>query len=126
MYCPAILCIGAWPFAGAGRDSASETDFRAFEFRPALYRFRAISTHSIPFTAYWDAVIVNGEIILVDGRSATFAVEVNEWRNAVAAAVFLINHCVMGGIQQELVHVCFRQELFHGVPVIKKPEGIMP
>lgn len=32
----------------------------------------------------------------------------------------------MGGIQQEFVHVCFRQELLHGVPVIKEAEGIMP
>lgn len=111
---------------GAGKDFASETYFRAFEFRPALYGFRAVPTHSIPFTAYRDAIIVDGEIILVDGRSVAFAVEVNEWRNAVVAAVFIINHGIMGGIQQELVHVCFQRELFHGVPVKKEPEGIAP
>ena len=126
MYSPAVLCIGAWPFAGAGGFSASETDFRAFEFRPALYGFRAVPAHGMPFMAYRDAVIVDGEIILVDGRPAALAVEVNEGSNAVAAAVFVISHGVMGGIQQELLHICFRQELFHGVPVIEESEGIMP
>ena len=32
----------------------------------------------------------------------------------------------MGGIQQEFVYIGLRQELFHGVEVIKEAEGIMP
>ena len=80
----------------------------------------------MPFTAYGDAVIVDGEIVLIDGRPAALAVEVNEWCNAVIAAVFIISHGVMCGIQQKFIYISLRQELHHRVPVIKEAEGIMP
>ena len=42
------------------------------------------------------------------------------------AAVFVVRHCIMGGIQQELCNNGFRQKRFHGKPVIKETDGIMP
>lgn len=57
---------------------------------------------------------------------AAFTVETDEWRNVVIAAVFIISHGVMGGIRKKFVYIRLRQELLHGVPVIEKPEGIMP
>ena len=126
MYCPAIFRIGAGIFTGAGRFSACEADLGTFEFRPALYGLGAVPAHGMPSAAYGDAVIVDGEIILVDGRSATFTVKIDERRDAIAAAVFVIRHGIMGRIQQEFVNICLGKELFHGVPVVKEPEGIMP
>lgn len=126
MYSPAVFCIGTWIFTGAAGAAARKADLRAFEFSPAFYGFGAVPAHGMPFTAYGDPIIVDGEIVLIDGRPAALAVKVNERCNAVITAVFIISHGVMGGIQKEFVHVCFRQELFHGVPVIKEAEGIMP
>lgn len=45
---------------------------------------------------------------------------------AIPAAVFVVRHCIMGGIQQELGNNSFRQKLFHGIPVIKETDRIMP
>lgn len=125
MYSPAVFCIGAGIFTGAVGASASKADFRAFEFCPAFYGFGTVPAHGMPFAAYGYAVIVDGEIILIDGRPAAFAIKVNEWRNGVSAAVFIISHGVMGGIQQKFVNISLRQELLHGEPVIKEAEGIM-
>ena len=126
MYSPAIFCIGTWIFTDAVGASSHEADFRAFEFRPALYGFGAVPAHGMPVAAYGDAVIVDGEIILIDGRPAAFTVEVNKWRNAVITAVFIISHGIMGGIQKKFVYIRLREELLQGVPVIEEPEGIMP
>ena len=125
MHCPAVFCIGTRVFTGAVRASAGKTDFETFEFCPAFYMFRAIPAHGMPFPAYGDAVIIDGKIIFIDGRPAAFAIKVDERRYAVIAAVFIISHGVLGGSQQELAHVCLRQKLLHGVPVIKEPKGIM-
>ena len=78
------------------------------------------------FPAYGDAVPVDGEIIFVDGRPAAFTIEVDERSDAAGAAVLVISHGVMGGIEQELFHISFRQELFHGEPVVKEAERIVP
>ncbi len=126
MYCPAVFCIGTWIFTGAAWASARKADFRALEFCPAFYGFGAVPAHSMPFTAYGDTVIAYGEIVLIDGRPAALAVEVNEWCNAVIAAEFIISHGIMGGIQQKFIYISLRQELHHRVPVIKEAEGIMP
>lgn len=125
MYCPAIFCIGAWVFTSAVWGSTGKADLRAFEFRSAFYGFGAVPAHGMPLPAYRDTVIADGEIVLIDRGPAAFAVKVDEWLNSVFAAVFVISHGVMGGIQQKFVHVCFRQKLFHGIPVIKEAEGIM-
>ena len=125
MYSPAVFCIGTRIFTGAVGASTSKADFRAFEFSPALNGFGAVPAHGMPFAAYGYAVIVDGEIILIDGRPAAFAIKVNGWRNGVSAAVIIISHGVMGGIQQKFANISLRQELLHGEPVIKEAEGIM-
>ena len=102
MYSPAIFCIGTWIFTDAVGASSHEADFRAFEFRPALYGFGAVPAHGMPVAAYGDAVIVDGEIILIDGRPAAFTVEVNKWRNAVITAVFIISHGIMAESRRSL------------------------
>ena len=94
--------------------------------RSALYEFGAVPAHGMPFPAYRDTVIVDGEIVLIDRWPAAFAVKVDEWSNFVFATVFVISHGIMGGIQQKFVHIRLRQELLHGIPVIKEAEGIMP
>ena len=73
MHCPAVFCIGTGIFTGTVRASAGKTDFRAFEFCSALYGFGVIPAHGMPFPAYRDAVIVDGEIAFIDRRPAAFA-----------------------------------------------------
>lgn len=126
MYCPAIFCIGTWIFTGAVWASARKADFRAFEFCPAFYGVGAVSAHGMPFTAYGDAVIVDSEIVLIDGRPAALAIEVNEWCNAVITAVFIISHGAMGGIRIVFTQLFQNTVLVGGMspPFLKKVGGI--
>ena len=78
------------------------------------------------FATYRYAVMVDGKIIFIDRRPSSVSIQVNKRNDAMIAAVFVVRHCIMGGIQQELCNNGFRQKRFHGKPVIKETDGIMP
>ena len=111
--------------AGACDLPVGKTDLRAFELLPSLGRFCAVLAHGVPFPTYRHAA-VDGKVIFVNGRLSPVGIEGNERDNAVVAAVFIVRHCIMCGVQKELCYVCFRQELFHGIPVVKETNGVMP
>ena len=126
MYGSAVFCTRAWIFTGTVRFPAGKADLGAFKFCSALYGFRAVPAHGMSFTAYRDAIAVDGKVISVSGRASPVGVEVNERDDAMATAVFIVRHCIMGGVEKELCHVRFRQELFQGIPVIKETDRVMP
>ena len=122
----AIFCSRTWILTSAGNAAHGETDLRAFKFCPAFCRFRTVPAHDMAFATYRYAVMVDGKIIFIDRRPSSVSIQVNKRNDAMIAAVFVVRHCIMGGIQQELCNNGFRQKRFHGKPVIKETDGIMP
>lgn len=123
---PAILCIRAGMFTCAGRYTLGETDLGALKFCATLCGFRSVPAHAEAFAADRDAIISDGEIILVNRWSATLAIEVNEGPDSMITAVFVVSHCIMCGIKQEFVYMCFRKILLHGKPVVHEAMRVVP
>ena len=122
----AIFCSGTWIFTSTGNVAPGKANLRAFKFCSALCRFRTVPAHDMAVPAYGYAVIVDGKIIFIDRRPSSVSIQVNKRNDAMIAAVFVVRHCIMGGIQKEFCNNGFRQEPFHGKPVIKETDGIMP
>jgi len=122
----AVFRVGAGMIAGTMRHSADETDLRALKFRPAHFGLGTVTAHPEAGGTDGDTVRVDGKVVLENGRTTAFAVEVNKGPDAVVATVFIESHGVMSGVQKELINMCFREELFHREPVIKEAVGIMP
>lgn len=87
--------------------------------------FGPIHAHTEAFFADGDTIVSDGEVVLVNRRSATFAIKVNEGLYAMSRAILIIGHGIVGRIQEELSDICFRKELLHGEEVIPKAMGIM-
>ena len=111
---------------GTGRCAAGERNFRTFIFRPAFFHFSTIQTHAEAFFADGYTVLSDGKVILVNRRSASFAVKVNKGCYSVCCAILIKSHSIMGRVQKEFCDLGFRQELFHGEEVIAEAMGIMP
>ena len=126
VYCPAVFRIGTWGLTGAGRFPACEADPGALKFCPALCGFGTVPAHDMPLRTYRHTVIVDGKVIFIYGRTAPADIQVDKRDNAVAEAVFIVRHGVMGRVQEKLCYLRLRKELLHGIPVIKEPDGIMP
>jgi len=75
------------------------------------------------FPVYRNAVNVDGKVIFISRRPSSVSIQVDKRNDAMAAAVFVVR---IDGIQKEPCNNSFRQILFHGKPVIKKTNGIMP
>ena len=123
---PAVFSSRAWIFTGTGHSAACKTDFGAFELCPSLCRLGPVPAHGMPLRTYRDAIAAYSEIILVYGRASPVGIEVNERDDAMSAAVFIIRHGIMGGVQKELFDCSFREELLQGEPVVKEADGVMP
>ena len=112
--------------AGTGGVATCETDLGTFEFRSSFGGFGAIQTHAEAFFANRHAVISDGEVVLVNRRSATFAIEVNKWLYAMFRAILVKGHGIVGRIQEKLSDICFGKELLHREEVMPKAMRVMP
>ena len=117
---PSIFRIGAWIFTGAGDAAACEADPGAFKLCPSLRRLCSIPAHNMACPAYRQTVIIDDEIVFVNRRPSAFAVEINKRCDAMFPAVFIIRHGVMGGVQNELLHISFGEKPFHRIPGIQE------
>lgn len=107
--------------AGAGGAAACKTDPGTFELRSSFGGFSTIQTHAEAFPANRYAVISNGKIVFINGRSAPLAIEIDKRFYAMFRAILIIGHGIVGGIQKKLCDIGLWKELFHGEEVIPKP-----
>lgn len=110
---------------GACRAATCKADFGTFELCSAFFGFGTIHAHAEAFFANGNAVLSDGEIVLVNRRSAAFAIQVDKGLYALLRAILIIGHGIVGGIQEELCDISLWKELFHGEEVIPKAMGIM-
>ena len=120
MYGSPIGSIRTGMITSAGGRASGETDFRAFELSPAFGGFSAIPAHAEAFFTDRDTIFSDCKVVFINWWPAAFIVQVNEWLDAVVAAVFVISHAVVCGIKEQLVNMRFGKELFHRKPVIKE------
>ena len=112
-------------FTCTGRDTVGETDLGALKFCASLCGFSTIPAHTEASLADRDAIISDGEVILINRWPPALAIEINERLDSMIAAVFVVGHCIMRGVKQKLGHMRFRQILLHGEPVVHESVGIM-
>ena len=69
---------------------------------------------------------VDCKILFINRRTATFVVQVNKGSDPMFHTVLIIRHSIVGRIEDDLLYNNIGQELFHGIPCVKEPVGIMP
>ena len=88
--------------------------FWASVFGPMLGSLISIFMHTQAHLTDWDAVLINGEIVLISEMSGMARVEVDKGRNIFLSAVFIDRISVVGRIQKEFFNVKFWKVCFHG------------
>lgn len=106
MYGSATFGVRAGSMAETGLSAAIHA--RAAELGAMLRYFYAVMAHFKTGHADRDAVVVNGEIILVFEFYAPLFVQSNKRDDALSAAVFVNRHGVMGGVKKQLRDLVFR------------------
>ena len=81
--------------------------------------------HFPPGFADRDSVSANGKVIFVFFSDAPLFILVNERLYMIPAAVGIISHCIMGGIQKPFADMMIRQEAFHSETGFQESMGIM-
>lgn len=73
-----------------------------------------------------DAVIVNGEVVLISEVPGMARVQVDERRDSLLPAVLIDGVGIVGGIQEELLDTEFRKVRLHGEEGMQEGEHVMP
>ena len=73
-----------------------------------------------------NAVRVDCKIFFINRRTASFVVQVNKGSDPMFHTVLIIRHSIVGRIEDDFLYNNIRKELFHGIPCVKEPVGIMP
>lgn len=72
-----------------------------------------------------DAILSDGEIVLVFYLYAAFLIEIDEGSDAVSLEVLIKRHSIMSRIQKDFGDMDIRKECLHGKPVVKESMGVM-
>ena len=72
-----------------------------------------------------DAILADGKVILVRDCDAPLLIEVDEWDDALLAAVEIVGHSIMCGIQEPFFVLEIRQESLHPEISLQETMGIM-
>ena len=100
--------------------------FWASVFGPMLGSLISIFMHTQAHLTDWDAVLINGEIVLISEMSGMAGIEVDKGRDIFPSAVFIDSISVMGGIEKEFFNTELRKVCFHGEKGMQKRKHIMP
>ena len=82
-------------FTCTSRHTTAKTDLGALEFCASLCGFSTVPTHAEAFPADRDAIISDGEVVLINWWPPALAVKVNERLDSMIAAVFVVGHGIM-------------------------------
>ena len=88
--------------------------------------FITIFMHTQAHLTDRDAIIVNGEIVLISEISSMSGVQVDKRRDHFPSAVFIDSVSVMGRIRKEFFYVELREICFHGEKGMEKRKHVMP
>ena len=100
--------------------------FWASVFGPMLGSLISIFMHTQAHLTDWDAVLINGEIVLISEMSGMAGIEVDKGRDSFPSAVFIDSISVMGGIEKEFFNTELWKVCFHGEKGMQKRKHIMP
>ena len=95
------------------------------ELQPCLGGFGAVMVHLPSGLTDGDAIFTNRKVILVLDLDAPLLIEVDEWDDALLAAVEIVGHGIMCGIQEPFFVLEIRQESLHPEISLQETMGIM-
>ena len=116
MNIPAIFGIRTGVFTSAFWWATFAGDFRTEVFGTPLFRFYSRLFHVESFWAQRNTILINR-------RSVAFPVQVDKGCYAIAFAILIIRHGIMGRVENKFCDISFREHLFHGKPVELKIHG---
>ena len=114
------------PGAGGVTMTALFVSHRAAPFVSVSIRFHTIGFHCQSLAANRDAVVVDGEGILIDDLSIMPGIQVDKSLDSPAQAVTVNGIRIMGGIQKKLRDMEVREPGLHGEEGMQEGEHVMP
>ena len=94
-------------------------------FYAVFGRLRAVMVHSSAFPAYRNPIFANRKVVLVGQFDSAFFIQVNKRSDMCTPAVFVVGHCVMCRIKEQLCDVIAREKAFHPKKAMQEPVGVM-
>lgn len=120
MHSPPIFRVEAWVLAGATVFPAGK---RASVFYAVFRQLQAVMVHVPAIPAYRNPVFANGKVVLVSQFDSAFFIQVNKRDDMCKPVVFVVRHCIMGGIKEQFRDAIVREKTFHSEKAIQARVG---
>ena len=81
--------------------------------------------HASAFPAHRYPIFANNKVVLVGQFDSAFFIQVNKRSDMCTPAVFVVGHCVMCRIKEQLCDVIAREKAFHPKKAMQESVGVM-